>query len=75
MSDRFGVLCATCGKFLDLGPQDQIAYVATYLPELDNNPLACSECGSNHLYTSKDTVDEGGTALNPWPESRLEPQG
>ena len=69
MSNRFGVKCATCEKYLDLGPQDRIAFVATYLPEANNQPIPCSECGSNHLYTSKDVVDEDGISLNPWPES------
>jgi hypothetical protein len=68
MSARWGVNCATCGVFIELDEQDKGDFVTTYLPEENNKPIPC-KCGSSHLYTSKDVVDEHGVLLNPWPES------
>jgi hypothetical protein len=68
MSYRWGVNCATCGKFIDLGPQNRDEKVTTYFPEKAGpGPIPC-ECGSSHLYGTRDVVDEAGVFLNPWPE-------
>jgi hypothetical protein len=67
MSDRWGVRCATCDEYIELGQQDPIADMVAYLPPLDAIP--CGECGAQHLYSSKDVVDEDGVSLSPLLES------
>lgn len=74
MSERWGVKCATCEEFIDLDEQNHNSeFVTNYIPPLDVVP--CSGCGSRHLYTSKDVIDEAGVFLNVWGQSGLERQG
>ena len=61
MSERWGVKCATCEKFIDLDGQNKDGEdVTNYIPPLDVVPCPC---GSSHLYTSKDVVDEAGVSF------------
>lgn len=68
MSKYWGVLCGTCGEFINLGNQNEDDPVTTYIPSDVGEPVP-HNCGSAHLYVSADVVDEEGAALNCWPES------
>lgn len=68
MSEFVGVKCATCGEFIKIGQQDHGPAVA-YVASLD--PYPCDTCGSSHLYSTKDLIDEAGS---PLPYQPIDPE-
>ena len=56
MSEFVGVKCSSCGEFIPIEKQVHsraIAYAAPY------GPVSC-KCGSVHVYTTDQLVDEVG---------------